>query len=106
MTAVSLPDPAPLLEELRAVARRAGDVILEFYGSPEEERRDLGLRRKEDRSPVTDADEAAERLILPALEALLPGVPIVAEEAMATGHAPDIGGPDNPRRRFWLVDPL
>jgi 3'(2'), 5'-bisphosphate nucleotidase len=106
MTAVSLSDPAPLLDELRAVARRAGDVILEFYAGPEEERRELGLRRKEDQSPVTAADEAAERLILPVLEALLPGVPIVAEEAMATGHAPDIGGPDNPRHRFWLVDPL
>jgi 3'(2'), 5'-bisphosphate nucleotidase len=104
-TPPSRPSAPDLIDALRTVARRAGDVILEFYGDPAE-RRDLDLRRKEDRSPVTAADEAAERLILPELETLLPGVPIVAEEAVAAGHVPDIDGPANPKRRFWLVDPL
>ena len=37
---------------------------------------------------------------MPALDALLPGVPVVAEEAVARGAAPEVG------ERFWLVDPL
>ncbi|WP_119460041.1 3'(2'),5'-bisphosphate nucleotidase CysQ [Rhodospirillaceae bacterium SYSU D60014] len=107
MTAASSspPSEAALLEALRTIARRAGDEILQFYGN-QPERQDLDLRRKGDHSPVTAADEAAERLILPELQALLPGVPIVSEEAAAAGFIPEIDGPDNPRRRFWLVDPL
>ena len=105
-TASSSPSTdAALLEALRTIARRAGDVILQYYGD-RPELQDLALRRKDDRSPVTAADEAAEKLILPALQDLLPGVPIVAEEAAAAGFIPDIEGADNPQRRFWLVDPL
>jgi 3'(2'), 5'-bisphosphate nucleotidase len=56
---------------------------------------------KADASPVTAADEAGEAVILAGLRELTPGVPIVAEEAMAKGEIPDVGqGP------FWLVDPL
>jgi 3'(2'), 5'-bisphosphate nucleotidase len=50
---------------------------------------------------VTDADEAAEAIILPGLRALTPDIPVVAEEAMAAGGAVDVSG-----GRFWLVDPL
>ena len=42
---------------------------------------------------------APEALIVPAPETLLPGVPVVAEEAVAAGRLPALG------RRFWLVDP-
>ena len=49
---------------------------------------DFAVRGKDDASPVTDADERAEAVIVPALEALLPGVPVVAEEAVARGHVP------------------
>ncbi|MDP2334304.1 MAG: inositol monophosphatase family protein, partial [Reyranella sp.] len=62
---------------------------------------DLGERTKADKSPVTDADHAAEVVIVTGLRALTPGLPVVAEEEMAAGHVPRIdGGP------FWLVDPL
>ncbi len=65
--------------------------------------RDQGadVRSKEDSSPVTDADEAGERIILAALEAATPDIPIVAEERAAAGQMPDSVG-----SRFWLVDPL
>jgi 3'(2'), 5'-bisphosphate nucleotidase len=63
-------------------------------------RTDFAVRGKDDASPVTEADERAEALIVPALETLLPGVPVVAEEAVAAGRLPALG------RRFWLVDPL
>jgi len=87
-------DRAALLDALIPVVRQAGDVILEIYKT------DFEVRGKDDASPVTEADEKAEALILPALEAILPGVPVVAEEAVAAGNIPDVG------ERFWLVDPL
>ncbi len=89
-----------LLGPVQAIARRAGETILRHY-------RDMpAARLKADASPVTAADEEAERLIVGALEALTPGIPIVSEEAAAAGLVPDIAGPANPGGRFWLVDPL
>jgi 3'(2'), 5'-bisphosphate nucleotidase len=82
------------LEGLERIANEAGALILQVYGT------DFAVRGKEDQSPVTEADERAERLIVPALQALAPGVPVVAEEAVAAGHVPDVG------ELFWLVDPL
>lgn len=82
------------LEELARIARSAGDLILEIYAT------DFAVRGKGDLSPVTEADERAEKLIVPALLALAPGIPVVAEEAVAAGQAPEVGS------LFWLVDPL
>ena len=83
-----------LLEALVPIVRAAGAVVMDLY------RTDFAVRGKDDASPVTEADERAEALIVPALETLLPGVPVVAEEAVAAGRLPAFG------RRFWLVDPL
>ncbi|HEX2018820.1 MAG TPA: 3'(2'),5'-bisphosphate nucleotidase CysQ [Aurantimonas sp.] len=54
---------------------------------------------KPDRSPVTEADEAAERAILRVLGAAC-DIPVVAEERFAVGDVPELA------RRFLLVDPL
>ncbi len=83
-----------LLEALVPIVRAAGAVVMDLY------RTDFAVRGKDDASPVTEADERAEALIVPALETLLPGVPVAAEEAVAAGRLPALG------RRFWLVDPL
>jgi len=85
---------AALLEAVVQLVRDAGAVVMAVYATA------FTVRGKDDASPVTDADERAEALIVPALEALLPGVPVVAEEAVARGHVPA------PGTRFWLVDPL
>ncbi len=85
-----------LLESVCRVAREAGEVIMPWFRAP-----DLETRRKADRSQVTEADEAAERLILERLAALTPDIPVVAEESVAAGRVPEIGGGP-----FWLVDPL
>jgi len=63
-------------------------------------RSDFATRRKDDASPVTEADERAEAHILAALRQLAPQFPIVAEEEVAAGRIPEVG------RVFWLVDPL
>ncbi len=89
-----------LLGALRRIARDAGALIMAHYGN------NPAVRRKADASPVTAADEAAEALIIAALAELMPGVPIVSEEAAAHGHLPEIGLAGDAWRRFWLVDPL
>ena len=89
----SIPDQLP--ERLLALAERAGIEVLDVY------RRGFEVREKADESPVTEADERAERLILAGLAEIGPGVPVVAEESVAAGNIPDIAGRD-----FFLVDPL
>ncbi|MCW2237237.1 3'(2'),5'-bisphosphate nucleotidase CysQ [Azospirillum canadense] len=86
---------ASLLPKVRTIAHEAGQVILRFYNGG------IDAATKVDGSPVTQADLAAEHVITPALHHIAPGVPVVAEEAVAAGHKPDISG-----GRFWLVDPL
>ena len=61
---------------------------------------DFAVRGKADLSPVTDADERAEAVILARLAALTPDIAVISEEQAAVGRAPP------PARRFWLVDPL
>lgn len=77
------------------IADRAGEVILEVYET------DFDVRNKGDNSPVTEADERAEALILPALRKLLPGIPAIGEEAVSQGNAETVAGDV-----FWLVDPV
>ena len=66
-------DPAALLAAIEQAALQAGEVILEIYET------DFDVDRKADNSPVTEADVKAEAVILDALLALTPDIPIVAE---------------------------
>jgi 3'(2'), 5'-bisphosphate nucleotidase len=92
-----LPELATLLDEVAQVVLAAGRIVLEVY------ERGFDVSAKADASPVTEADLRAEALITPALEALLPGVPVVAEEAAAAGLIATSAALGH---RFWLVDPL
>ena len=84
-----------MLSRLEALAIEAGEAIMEIYAE------DFTPEYKDDYSPVTKADTAAETLIVAGLKELAPEIPAVAEEAFSAGHSPDISG-----GRFWLVDPL
>src|SRR5689334_468108 len=88
-------DSVTLKDQLVAVSREAGAAILNVYS------RDFQAAQKADRSPVTEADTAAEALIVEALGRLAPGIPVVAEEQCASNGVP-AAVPD----RFFLVDPL
>jgi 3'(2'), 5'-bisphosphate nucleotidase len=83
-----------LLSNLASLALDAAGEIMRIYDAP------LEVREKADASPVTDADEAAERIILAGLAALDPATPVVSEEAAAAGNIPETA------ERFYLVDPL
>jgi 3'(2'), 5'-bisphosphate nucleotidase len=87
-------DSAKLLEEISNAAREAGEAILELV------RRGFEVNTKDDRSPVTEADHAAELIILAALARAAPGVPVIAEEEVAAGRIPAHGD------TYFLVDPL
>ena len=80
---------------LARIAWQAGEIILGHYA-----RGEIDARSKTDQSPVTLADEEAERFILGELSRIAPGIPVVAEEETAAGRVQSIGN------RFFLVDPL
>jgi 3'(2'), 5'-bisphosphate nucleotidase len=87
-------DHARLLEDIAETAREAGEAILEIV------RRGFDVEHKQDSSPVTEADRAAELIILAALDRAAPGVPVIAEEEVAAGRIPAHGD------TYFLVDPL
>jgi 3'(2'), 5'-bisphosphate nucleotidase len=89
-----------LLDPAVDIARAAGDVIAEIY------ERDFSASEKSDGSPVTEADLAANDLIVAALAKLSPEIAIVSEEGSpsAAGAAAETGTLET--GRFWLVDPL
>ena len=87
-------DHPRLLEDLVEAAREAGEAIREVV------RRGFEVESKRDSSPVTEADRAAELIILAALARAAPGVPVVAEEEVAAGRIPTHGDV------YFLVDPL
>jgi 3'(2'), 5'-bisphosphate nucleotidase len=85
----------PLLLEIAALARRAGEAIMAVY------REDFDVEVKDDHSPLTAADLAAQKVIAAGLAQLDPVLPLVSEEQSQL--------PWEERRgwsRYWLVDPL
>jgi 3'(2'), 5'-bisphosphate nucleotidase len=85
-----------LMEVIGDLTKRAGVEIMKYYGT------DITVDKKEDESPVTDADRAAEKLITEYIQSNISNAfPIIGEEAFAEGRAPEID--DGP---FWLIDAL
>ncbi|MGH6868619.1 MAG: 3'(2'),5'-bisphosphate nucleotidase CysQ [Methylocella sp.] len=76
------------------IALEAAVAVMAVYAG------DSRARRKPDGSFVTDADEAAEAIILKRLAMRLPNLPVLAEEAAACG-AKIVAG-----QAFILVDPV
>ncbi len=87
-------DYARLLEALSPAMREAGHLIEQLKAAGCE------ARDKADKTVVTEADEAAERLLEAAIRSADPDSVIVGEEASAAGIQPDTCA------RFWLIDPL
>lgn len=87
-------DRLALITALRTLAIQAGQAIMDHYAAG------VTVTHKEDNSPVTAADQDAEKLILAGLRKCAPDTPVVSEEAAAAGHIPEFGD------RFFLVDPL
>ena len=90
---VSQTDMKQMMDALIDPVRAAGDAIMTIHASG------VAARDKPDGSPVTDADEAAEAILLAALAEVAPQIAVVSEENAAshTMAAPDC---------FFLVDPI
>ena len=84
-----------LAEIITDIAEEAARLILPYW------RVGTTVETKSDASPVTEADRAAEALILQRLAERWPGVQTVAEEAVAAD-----GAPASVSDWFWLIDPL
>ena len=83
------------LPQVIAIARQAGDAIMEVYGG------DIEVQRKLDRTPLTEADLAAHRVIEQGLRAMTPQIAVLSEESAVVPYAVRRGW-----QRYWLVDPL
>jgi 3'(2'), 5'-bisphosphate nucleotidase len=91
MTDITLPT---LLDQVEQIALKAGEAIMAIYG------REFTVEEKEDKSPLTEADQAANDIIVAGLEALPQAIPVLTEEAVEAFTGADAQG------RYWLVDPL
>jgi 3'(2'), 5'-bisphosphate nucleotidase len=80
---------------LAEITEAAAALILPLWKSG------LKVTSKADESPVTEADQRGERLILEHLARHFPDVPVISEEDASEFGTPDAIGP-----RFFLVDPL
>ena len=88
-------DFATRIADVVAIARNAGRKILELYDS------DVDVTSKDDDTPLSTADLAANQLIIESLRKLDPALPILTEESC--------GIPFSERFEwdtYWLVDPL
>ncbi len=86
--------PSPAMLDLIALAITAGREIMAVYAT------DFSAKAKSDLTPVTEADEAAEKIILAGLAKLDPAIPVISEEAASAGRIPQVS------TAFFLVDPL
>ncbi len=90
-------DKIKLAGEVAQIARRAGAAIMSVYGNVSE----MPIELKEDQSPLTLADKAANDIITSGLVQLDVRFPIISEESRQI--------PFEERRNYdyyWLVDPL
>jgi 3'(2'), 5'-bisphosphate nucleotidase len=78
-----------------ALAETAGRAIMAVYAQ------DFAVARKDDRSPLTDADLASHHVLVDGLHAMTPDIPVLSEESAAIDVAERRAWP-----RLWLVDPL
>jgi 3'(2'), 5'-bisphosphate nucleotidase len=87
-------DRGAIADIFAEIALEAAVAVMAVYAG------DSRARRKLDGSPVSDADEAAEAIILKRLAMRLPNLPVLAEEAASRGEKKIAG------QTFILVDPL
>ena len=84
-----------LVDAVRGIAVATHDRILDIYRSG------FRVSRKEDDSPLTEADLASHRTIVAGLEELGGAIPVLSEESADLDFATRSGW-----SRYWLVDPL
>jgi histidinol-phosphatase len=85
-----MPDWEPELAFAHELADRAAEIGLEVF------HREFEVRRKQDDTPVTEADTRIEAMLREAIAARFPGDAVLGEEEGAQGSGD----------RVWIVDPI
>jgi 3'(2'), 5'-bisphosphate nucleotidase len=83
------------LADIIRIAQRAGEAILEIYQG------DFDIQRKDDHTPLTEADLRAHDILLQELRRLTPDIPVLSEESQPIPYAER-----RQWQRYWLIDPL
>jgi len=83
-----------MLDLMVEAALAAGEAIMEVYAHT------IEVSDKADGTPVTEADQRAETIILKYLAKT--SIPVLAEESAAAGIIPELGMGN----KFFVVDPL
>lgn len=90
-------DLSKTLVSVREFVAEAGAEILAIYADPSR----FETEQKDDDSPLTAADLAANRLLVSRLQELTPGIPILSEESKQADWSER-----KHWRECWVVDPL
>lgn len=85
----------PYLDAVLDLVSAAGEAILPYWRS------DVAVQHKQDDSPVTAADLAANAVLVAGLQRLDAEIPVLSEEACDLSFEERRGW-----TRWWLVDPL
>jgi 3'(2'), 5'-bisphosphate nucleotidase len=85
-----------LVRQVQLIAQGAGEVILPYFSQS------VAFDNKDDGSPVTLADKAADAFICAGLKNLMPDTPILSEEILVPVSLEERLS----WHRLWLVDPL
>jgi 3'(2'), 5'-bisphosphate nucleotidase len=88
-------NPCNYLDEARALAKQAGDKILQIYNT------EFAVQEKDDKSPLTAADMASHTAIVAGLKTLTPEIPVLSEESATIPFAERSAW-----ATYWLIDPL
>jgi len=83
------------LDKITEIAQEAGDAIMQIYNT------DFAVEYKDDKSPLTEADTKANKIICDALTALYPDIPLMSEENKEVAY--------DERKEweyYWCIDPI
>jgi len=83
------------IEKIKQIAVESGKVVMKIYN------RDFSVEYKDDKSPLTEADIEANRIICNSLEQLYPNIPILSEENIEV----DFDVRKN-WQYYWCIDPI
>ncbi|WDE98186.1 3'(2'),5'-bisphosphate nucleotidase CysQ [Lentisphaera profundi] len=84
-----------MINDIIKLAREAGAKIMEIYAT------DFEVYTKDDKSPLTEADQAANAIICAGLQELTPNIPILSEENKTIDYADR-----KDWTQMWVVDPI
>lgn len=85
----------PYIPGVVALAQAAGKAIMAVYEG------EISVTRKNDDSPLTQADLAAHTIIDEGLSRLTPDIPVISEESITIDYEER-----KKWKTYWLVDPL